>query len=151
MSTQKKPHCLQTCWQFLEVEVGARTHNATTSFGPQETSFLLTGGGGSGRLFWLGIKQENRRVQPWLWWIVTGRMASPYMLWTTRSPPSRSTDCVLHVRFDVRDASQSVILYVLTYLLSLRPKSWNGHQREVRCVLTSILLICVMAVFWDSR
>lgn len=43
-----KNHCLQTCWQFLEVEVEGHTHNATTSFGPQETSFLLTGVGGGG-------------------------------------------------------------------------------------------------------
>lgn len=33
--------------------------------------------GRPGRLLWLGIKQENRRVQPWSWWIVTGRAASP--------------------------------------------------------------------------
>lgn len=40
-----KNHCLQTCWQFLEVEVEGHTHNGTTSFGPQESSFLLTGVG----------------------------------------------------------------------------------------------------------
>lgn len=63
--SMQKNHCVWTCfWKWKG------THNVTTSFWQQKTSFLLTGGlhgGRSGSLFWLCIKQEDKRARPWLW------------------------------------------------------------------------------------
>lgn len=64
ISMQKKPLCVDV---FLEMEGDTQCDHlllATENFLPADGGLH---GGRSGSLFWLCIKQEDKRARPWLW------------------------------------------------------------------------------------